>query len=123
MKLRIRGNSVRVRLSRSEVDQFCKDGYLEETTEFGTGSLIYALKRKDGITDLSADMSDSKITMFVPTDITKVWAGNEIVGYDNNVDLGGGKQLYLLLEKDFKCIDAPPNEDQSDNFENPHKVC
>jgi len=52
-----------------------------------------------------------------------VWAANEVVGYEHNMDIGNGKQLYLLLEKDFKCIDAPPSEDQSDNFENPHKVC
>jgi len=39
------------------------------------------------------------------------------------MDIGDDKHLYLLLEKDFKCIDAPAHEDQSDNFENPHKHC
>jgi len=61
--------------------------------------------------------------MYVPAQIPAVWAANEVVGYEHNMDIGNGKQLYLLLEKDFKCIDAPPSEDQSDNFENPHKVC
>jgi len=30
--------------------------------------------------------------------------------------------LYLLLEKDFVCLDET-HEDQADNFENPNKTC
>ena len=123
MKLRIKGNSVRIRLSRTEVDQFCAEGYLEEKTEFGNNSFLYALQSVDGIPALTADISDGKITMYVPANIRPVWANSETVGYENNMDLGDDSKLYLLLEKDFKCIDAPPNEDQSDNYENPHKEC
>lgn len=123
MKLRIKGNSLRIRLSRTEVDQFCEDGYIEERTEFGNNSLVYALQGIEGIPALTADIAESKITMYAPAGIQKVWANSETVGYDNNMDLGDDKHLYLLLEKDFKCIDAPPNEDQSDNYENPHTEC
>lgn len=123
MKIRIKGNSIRVRLSRPEVDQFAKEGYLEEKTEFGNNAFIYALQSIEGIPSLTADFSDGKITMYVPVTIQKEWVENETVGYDNSIDLANGGNLFLLLEKDFKCIDAPPNEDQSDNFENPRKVC
>ena len=123
MKLRIKGNSIRLRLSRSEVNQFCKEGYLEEKTEFRNSDFVYALQSKEGIPNLTANFSEGKITMYVPVDIQKVWADNETVSYDSKMDLGNDDHLYLLLEKDFKCIDAPPNEDQSDNFENPRKVC
>ena len=123
MKIRIKGNSIRVRLSRPEVEQFGKEGYLEEKTEFGNNAFIYALQSIEGIPSLTADFSDGKITMYVPATIQKEWAENETVGYDNNIDLANGSDLYLLLEKDFKCIDAPPTEDQTDNFENPKKVC
>lgn len=123
MKLRIKGNSLRIRLTRSEVDQFCTEGYLEEKTEFGTSEFVYALQSMDGIPALTADLADGQITMYVPVAIQKEWAGNQTVGYDNHMELGNGNKLYLLLEKDFKCIDAPPHEDQSDNFDNPHLVC
>ena len=123
MKIRIKGNSVRVRLTRPEVDEFAETGYLDEMTECGSNSFIYALKSKDGITNLEADFAGNKMSMYVPANIPAEWAANEKVGYENNMDIGSGKQLYLLLEKDFKCLDAPPHEDQSDNFENPHKVC
>jgi len=32
------------------------------------------------------------------------------------------QSLYLLIEKDFKCLDET-TEDQSDNFENPNIAC
>ena len=123
MKIRIKGNSLRIRLSRSEVDQFAETGYLEETTEFGNNAFIYALQSREGIPALEADYEEGKMTMYVPAPIPAVWAKNETVGYENNMDIGDGRHLFLLLEKDFKCIDAPAHEDQSDNFENPHKVC
>ncbi len=123
MKLRIRGNSLRIRLTRSEVNNFAQVGYLEEKTEFGSNSLIYALQAKEGIDFIKAAFEGNKITLFVPASLPAIWAANEVVGYDNSLDTDNNNKLYLLLEKDFKCIDAPPGEDQSDNFENPHKVC
>lgn len=117
MKIRIRGNSVRFRLSKSEVEQFGNEGYVEERTEFGNTSLIYALQKSD-VSELSAGFDGTKITMLVPQDIARKWADTQVVGFDNIVDMGNGKELYLLLEKDFKCLDNS-SEDQSDNYENP----
>jgi hypothetical protein len=62
------------------------------------------------------------MTIYVPADIPAAWATNDTVGYDNNMQLTEGKQLTLLLEKDFKCIDNA-QEDQSDNYENPLSAC
>ncbi len=123
MKIRIKGNSIRIRLTRPELDRFAETGYLEEVTEFGANSFVYALQSMDGIPGLEADFEDNKMTMYVPSNIPAAWAKNETVGYENNMEIGDGRHLFLLLEKDFKCIDAPAHEDQSDNFENPHKVC
>ena len=122
MKLRIRGNSIRIRLSRTEVDNLGKDGYIEEITEFGNTAFTYALRCKDDISDLSAAFSNGKITMYVPAHIAAEWPKNDTVGYENHMQLGNGKQLYLHLEKDFKCLDSA-FEDQSDNYENPNKTC
>jgi uncharacterized protein DUF7009 len=118
MKIRIKGNSLRIRLTRPEVDFFGTGGYLEEKTNFGKTALTYALKSKTGITELSADFSDNKITMFIPEQFAKKWITTEKVGYENEMEIGDGKKLFLLLEKDFKCLDNT-TEDQSDNYENP----
>lgn len=117
MKIRIRGNSVRFRLTKSEVDTFGSEGYVEEKTEFGNSSFVYALQKSDG-DSIQASFDGMKITMLVPENIQKKWVGTQVVGFDNMIDLGNGKELYLLLEKDFKCLDETV-EDQSDNYEHP----
>ena len=122
MKIRIRGNSVRIRLSKSEVAQFATEGYVEERTEFANSSLVYTVKSSEGET-LSADFANGNITLYVPVNTLQQWASTDMVGMDYNMPLPNGRQLYLLIEKDFKCIDAPVTEDQSDMYENPLKAC
>jgi hypothetical protein len=123
MKIRIKGNSIRVRLSRSEVDKLATEGIIEEFTEFNDRTFGYKLKSAAGIETLSADFNGNDIIMQVSDQICKVWAGNEVVGYSETMTLKNGNSLSLLLEKDFKCIDAAVTEDQSDNFENPLLTC
>jgi hypothetical protein len=123
MKIRINGNSVRIRLSRPEVDRFGKEGYLEEKTEFGSASFVYALQSKKDGDGLSASYEANKMIMFVPEQIQQEWVTTEKVGYDATMPIGNGKTTYLLLEKDFKCVDGEHIEDQSDNYEHPTKTC
>lgn len=117
MKIRIKNNSVRLRLSKSEVDYFGENNIIEEHTNFGITSLTYALSTTDK-SEMYASFSDNKITMFLPLATAKEWVKGQKVGFDANMDIGGGKKLYLLLEKDFKCLDNS-DEDQSDNYDNP----
>lgn len=120
MKIRIKANSVRLRLTRSDVDRFGKEGCLEERTEFGTSELVYAIQTT-GNTDITADFKNGKITVFVPQALASQWTATEKVGFDSRMPLGNGKELYILIEKDFKCLDETI-EDQSDNYENPLAV-
>lgn len=117
MKLRINGNSIRFRLSKTEVDEFGAKGYLECKTMFGGANLTYALSITEHC-DMTADFTNGKITMYLPDTKAKEWVTTQKVGIDANMDLGDGNELYLLLEKDFKCLDNTI-EDQSDNYENP----
>jgi hypothetical protein len=38
------------------------------------------------------------------------------------MEIGNDKYLFLLVEKDFVCLDNTV-EDQSDNYPNPNAVC
>lgn len=117
MKIRIRGNSVRLRLTKSEVDQFGKEGYIEESTDFGATKLTYALSKTQDA-DMSASFENNKINMFLPESKAQEWTSQNIVGFDHKLQLDNGTTLSLLLEKDFKCLDES-TEDQSDNYDNP----
>jgi hypothetical protein len=116
MKIRIKGNSLRYRLSKTDVEMFFNNGYLEEQTAFGNSVLTYALQVY-GSDRLSAGFEDNKIVVFVPEEMAENWASTDVVGFDDSVG-----SLYLLIEKDFQCLDNTA-EDQSDNYPNPSLVC
>lgn len=117
MKIRIKGNSIRYRLTRSEVDRFGKEGLVEESTDFGAGKLNYVLRKADQ-PSMTAAISNQTITLSVPQTWAEEWVETERVGYETNMPLPSGDSLYLLLEKDFVCLDNT-TEDQSDNYPNP----
>ncbi|MCC8409168.1 hypothetical protein LJ707_09510 [Mucilaginibacter sp. UR6-1] len=115
MKIRIKGNSIRYRLTRSEVERFGHDGYLEEITDFGAAQLIYAL-RTTAADELWADFKQNKITLFMPLHMRNEWLATDKVGFENRT-----ANFYLLVEKDFQCLDNV-EEDQSDNYPNPQSL-
>lgn len=120
MKLRIKGSSVRMRVTKSEMDKFAKEGLVEELVEFGPATLTYRLQRSDAAT-MRATFADNTLTVYMPADKADEWARTEKVGYEHNMDTGDGKKLYLLLEKDFKCLDET-HENQDDNYDNPAAI-
>ncbi len=119
MKLRIKGNSLRIRLTKSEVNYFGKENYLEEKTEFGNAVFIYALQSSADVKSISATFIQNKITLLIPTSVAYVWTTTNQVGIEGEMETGNNKKLFLLIEKDFKCLDNVA-EDQSDNYENPN---
>jgi hypothetical protein len=121
MKIRIKGNSIRFRLSKTEVDHFGKTGRLEEKTEFEKSNFIYALAAKKSGEKLSVDFTNETITLWIPEQLVKEWTSTNRVGFDGEQETGGGRKLFLLVEKDYKCLDKVA-EDQSDNYENPLAV-
>ncbi|WP_118976687.1 DUF7009 family protein [Taibaiella koreensis] len=122
MKIRIKGNSVRYRLSQTDVALLTTKGYHEEQTVFGPSALTYALVRKEDGDRLTATYEQHKITVAIPAAWLEHWAGNDVVGFDSHMPLAEGDSLFLLVEKDFKCIDDT-TEDQSDNYDNPNQIC
>ena len=122
MKLRIKGNSIRFRLSKPEVEKLAVAKYIEERTPFGNNTFRYALQSKDGGDKLSADFDGGKITVFIPENFIKDWAVNDVTGFNTMEQVNDAGSLYILVEKDFQCLDET-TEDQSDNYENPDKTC
>ena len=122
MKLRIKGNSLRIRLTRTEVEKFVNTGYLEEQTSFLENKFTYALQSRNDINQMSALFDQNKISIFVPAKLLADWPQNDVIGFNSNMPLTTTDSLYILIEKDFICLDET-TEDQSDNYENPNKTC
>ncbi|RXM53178.1 MULTISPECIES: DUF7009 family protein [unclassified Chryseobacterium] len=116
MKIRIKDNSIRFRLTQSEVSELGRSGIVSSFTEFVDRPFIYAIeKTKDAV--LSAAFIENRIVMKMPEAMVEEWISTDIVGFDGQAGL-----VKLLVEKDFVCIDNTL-EDQSDNYPNPNLKC
>ena len=114
MKLRIKGNSLRIRLTKTEVNIIANTGYLEEETLFSNNKFMYALQRVDEGNELSAALEENKMIIFVPSSLTKEWPTNNIIGFNAEMPVADNKTLFLLIEKDFVCLDET-TVDQSED--------
>jgi hypothetical protein len=118
MKLRIRGNSVRLRVSRAELTQIETQGCAEDSTEFApTVRLTYRVEvRPDGAVE--ASYSGDTIEIRLPRGDVQRWAQTDQIGIRGEQRIADGGTLQILVEKDFACL-SPTDEDQSDLFPNP----
>jgi len=119
MKVRIKGNFVRYRLSKIDVELLSSCGVVEEKTCFKNNQLFsYSLRSKEEIKNLDADFNNGHLTIYIPAEDAKNWVNNKKVGYRNTINIDIKNILVLLIEKDFQCLDET-EEDQSDNYPNP----
>lgn len=118
MKIRIKENSVRLRLTRTEVETFCRTGRFEEQTQFPNGTFTYALQVKETIENIDALLYENGITIGISKNLIAGWATNTRVGFQYTIPFNHETGLSLLIEKDFVCMDQSA-EDQSDNYPNP----
>lgn len=116
MKIRIKGNSLRYRLTQSDVTKLWETGCLEERTEFSNKVFIYAIETAND-NNLSSAFNNDKIILYMPKAMIDELYNTDKVGFNDKSD-----KVSLLVEKDFACIDNT-DEDQSDNYPNPNISC
>ena len=92
MKLRIRDNSIRLRLTRTEVDTLRDVGLVGATLNFPGGTMIeYVLESTPASVSLSAQFANNTIRIRLPESTVKEWADSEQVsiGAEQNLDDSG----------------------------------
>jgi hypothetical protein len=120
MKLRIRGHSIRLRLTQTEVDTLRDAGIVAEHTAFGSGrALTYAVVCADDADTIRAGFEEDRITVSIPRSQVVGWVDSDQVSLEGSQAAAGGEVLALLVEKDFKCLHRPPAVDDADTFPHP----
>jgi len=122
MKLRIKGNSIRLRLGQSEVRRLTTEGIVEESATFGPSiehSFTYALCRTSDAFEVNATFAGGRIVVCVPEILIYQWATTDQISIQAIQGSGDHDALRILIEKDFECIDAPSGESQANAFPNP----
>ena len=115
MKIRIQGNTIRFRLTQTEVAGFGKEGACMGKLEFPNGTLMYRLTQSG---ELGAIFNNNVITVILPEAEVKDWINTDRVGISGNLTLENEDNFSILVEKDFKCL-TERGVDESDLFPNP----
>jgi hypothetical protein len=101
MKLRIQGNSLRLRLTQKEVALVHNHGLVESHIEFAPGhSLAYRLEGSPNAETMSTNFDGRTIRVTIPMHEMTDWVESDQVGIEARSQTG----VQLLIEKDFKCL-------------------
>jgi hypothetical protein len=119
MKLRLRKNSLRLRLSQGEVVLFNDSGVVEEYVDFGEGiRFFYRMVSENNAVQTAARLEAAGITVVVPSSEAQAWAATEQIGISAEQAIPDGL-LNILIEKDFTCLEPRASGEDDDTFPNP----
>jgi hypothetical protein len=120
VKLRIKGNSLRLRVSRSELSRLTAGERVEESIRFSPGpdaELRYTLAPDSASDGVYVRYSPGEIGVFLSAGQVQSWKEESQVGIYATLDLGNAT-LEISVEKDFACLDGS-DQDNHDTFANP----
>jgi hypothetical protein len=123
MKLRIQGQSIRLRLTQKEVAKLVAEGSVSESVRFSGcehDRFTYTLQARQGTSTVSASYSDGHVRVTIPIASAKQWANTDEVGIEQTEVVCEGTELSITIEKDFRCLQPRPQDD--DNFPNPEQT-
>jgi hypothetical protein len=120
MKLRIKGDSIRLRLTRREVEQLNSEGVVEAAVHFGgtTPPLVYRVKTSHD-SAVSTAFDGRQLTISIPFSVADDWISSEQVGIEAFQTIDENQSLRILVEKDFACLTKREGEDESDAYPHP----
>jgi hypothetical protein len=121
MKVRIMGNTLRMRLSQSEIAELGKGGRVSDVTVFpGHKELKYEIKGS-AADSISCNYGDDTISVVIPQPLVSQWVNTDMVGLNHGIPVNKSSKLSILVEKDFMCRTERPGEDETDLYPNPLK--
>jgi hypothetical protein len=126
MRLRLRGNSIRVQLDRRDIERLIDEGLVDDAVRFGPG-LAFSYAVGAGPTPRErprVSYTDGRLAIQIDRVDVEQWLWGDRVGFDHEQPVEGSV-VRVLLEKDFACIDRPLGEEADDAyaFPNPSAVC
>jgi hypothetical protein len=120
MKLRIRGNAIRIRVTRGELETIATDGRLVAETHFGSGrTLRYGLEVREDVDGLHSTFDGRSLIVTLPARDAAEWTATDLVTLAGEQALPGEASLKIVVEKDFACLTPREGDDDEDTFAHP----
>jgi hypothetical protein len=123
MKIRIQGNSIRFRLKQFEVEALAEKKIAKEILAFGDeekDQLQFVLQVVNG--EFSLEQNITSVQLNIPDHIANEWMQTNLVGFEQKIVTAKGKEINILVEKDFKCL-TRSDEEEAGSYPNPMKQC
>lgn len=117
MKLRLQGDTVRLRLSRSDLARLVDEGRVAECIHIAPGAVLSFAVQAAACERLTAAWDETGLTVGLPRPWLDGWADDDRVGFEGRQDAGAGRTLRLAVEKDFACGHRP--SDAAETFPRP----
>jgi hypothetical protein len=120
MKLRIRANTLRFRLTQGECAALADGGICEEQTILAPGQVFtYKIVAVAGKGIIRCVFEAGALAVFVGDESIKEWAEGAQVGMEATLPNGAEPGLFVIVEKDFKCLTPRAEDEDRDTFPNP----
>ena len=98
------------------------EGAVRESVHFSTAAvdrLTYSVQLSASASAPSASRHDGDLLVTLPSALAAQWANSNQIGITHVQSLGDGGDLRIVVEKDFRCLQPRPEEDEADNFPHP----
>jgi len=121
MKLRIQGNTIRLRLKKSDIDLFTLKGIVSEKTNFSSNTIFNYSLKSSSEKEISATFNKNNIIVSIPKKIAENWVSSDLISLKNK-----NSTPEILIEKDFKCtskVCEETEEQKNDSYPNPNEKC
>jgi hypothetical protein len=122
MKVRIAGNSIRFRLRKQDVAALHSSGFVLDLLEFGAepeDRLEFKLETAE-VLEPQIQYSTGATTVLLPRMVVEEFIQTERVGFDFDINTGRERSVYVLVEKDFSCLDGS-DADNDGTYANPNE--
>ena len=120
MKLRLLDNSIRLRLTRKEVELAATGGIVKSSVSFpDNATFTYILESSPANVSATATFSAGDLIVRLPESEVLEWASSDRVSITGEQLLASGESLRILVEKDFACLAPREGEDESDMYPHP----
>lgn len=120
MKLRLLDNSIRIRIQQKELEALHLKGHIEAVTRIGPltqQQFRYRLEKETLANPLTATLTDQTLTIGIAPEAVDSLVQTDQVGVSTEHEPEAPEKLYILVEKDFKCL--TPRSGEEDAFPHP----
>lgn len=118
MKLRLRGNSIRLRLTQAEVGALEAGREVADSTGLGPGHFLEFGVRPGTRESLEISATAHGFFILVPQNTLSQWAAGADEGFEADIRISDSETTRVTVQKDYACL-KPRGEEDHDSFAHP----